>query len=168
MKIEVKDSIPLFVLCLSLSMALFNPTIRDSEVLRIGWAIIHIIIAVGYVVGLVTLKAIRNLSMEDEKVQEWAFNMACMFEDCTYLSHEQFMKDARIHLENLIELVGQWTPPEIRDQNRTEIMNYRSTLDIDSSDHLFEEYIDGTKYLVWIKYNEVFDYFDYNFARLGQ
>ena len=116
MKLEFKDSFPLFILIVSLSLALFNPIIRENDVLRVGWAVTHTIIAVGYVVGLVILKAIRNLSMEDEKVQEWAFNMACMFEDCTYLSHEQFMKDARIHLENLIELVGQWTPPEIRDQ----------------------------------------------------
>jgi len=115
-KIKFSDSFPLFILVLSLSMALFNPVIRESDILRVGWAIIHIIIAVGYVVGLVILKSIRNLSMEDEKVQEWAFQMACMFEDCTYTSHEQFMKDARIHLENLIELVGTWTPPEIRDQ----------------------------------------------------
>jgi len=116
MKFKFSDSFPLFILVLSLSMALFNPIIRESEVLRVGWAIIHTIIAVGYMVGLVILKAIQDLSMENEKVQEWAFNMACMFEDCTYLSHEQFMKDAKIHLENLIEIVGTWTPPEIREQ----------------------------------------------------
>lgn len=116
MRIKFVDNIPLFILVCSLSLAIFNPIIRNSEILRVGWAIIHTIIAVGYVVGLVILKAIKNLSMEDEKVQMWAFEMACMFEDCTYTSHEQFMKDARIHLENLIELVDTWTPPEIRDQ----------------------------------------------------
>lgn len=59
MKFEFKDSIPLFVLVVSLSMALFNPIIRSSEVLRVGWAIIHTIIAVSYVTGLIILKAIR-------------------------------------------------------------------------------------------------------------
>jgi len=61
MKIEFKDSIPLFVLVLSLSMALFNPIIRSSDVLRVGWAIIHTIIATSYLTGLIMLKAIRNL-----------------------------------------------------------------------------------------------------------
>ena len=61
MKLEFKDSIPLFVLCLSLSMALFNPIIRSSDGLRVGWAIIHVTIATSYLTGLIMLKAIRNL-----------------------------------------------------------------------------------------------------------
>ena len=61
MKLKIPDSFPLFILCLSLSMALFNPIIRESDVLRIGWAIIHTIIAVSYITGLIILKAIRSL-----------------------------------------------------------------------------------------------------------
>ena len=61
MKVEIKDSYPLFILILSLSLAMFNPTIRENDILRVGWAITHTIIAVGYVVGLVILKAIHDL-----------------------------------------------------------------------------------------------------------
>jgi len=68
MKIKFSDSFPLFILVLSLSMALFNPIIRENEVLRVGWAIIHIIIAVGYVVGLLILKAIHELPTRDKKI----------------------------------------------------------------------------------------------------
>jgi len=60
----------------------------------------------------------RNLTICAEKiasVQEWAFNMGCMLEDCTYLSMEQFDKDAKLHLESLVALVGKWVPPELRD-----------------------------------------------------
>ena len=116
MKLTFEDKLPLFFMVLSLSLGMFLPVIRENDVLRVGWAITHTIIAVGYVVGLVILKAIRNLGSETDKIQEWAFNMACIFEDCTYLSNEHFMKDARTHLEKLIELIGQWIPPEIRDQ----------------------------------------------------
>ena len=125
MKIEIKDSYPLIVLVLSLSMSLFNPIIRENDVLRVGWAIIHTVICVGYVTGLLILKEIRKLKAlilneEIEKVKEWAFNMDCMFEDCTYLSHEQFNEAIRSHLEKLIKLVGRWIPPEIRDQREEE------------------------------------------------
>jgi len=61
MKLKFKDSFPLFIMVLSLSLALFNPIIRESEVLRVGWAIIHTIIATSYLTGLIILKAIRSL-----------------------------------------------------------------------------------------------------------
>lgn len=64
MKLKFKDSFPLFILCISLSRALFNPVIRESEVLRVGWAIIHTIIAVSYITGLIILKAIQHLEQK--------------------------------------------------------------------------------------------------------
>ena len=57
---------------------------------------------------------------------------------------------------------------EFHEQIRKGLVNYRSSLDIESSDYLFEEKINGVNYLVWVKYNDVFDYFDYSYARLGQ
>lgn len=57
---------------------------------------------------------------------------------------------------------------EFHEQVRSDVMNYRSGLDIEDSEYLFEESIDGHNYIVWIKYNEVMDYFDYNYVRLGQ
>ena len=61
MKVEIKDSYPLFIWVLSLSLAIFLPGIRDNDVLRVGWVITHTIIATSYVTGLIILKAIRNL-----------------------------------------------------------------------------------------------------------
>ena len=49
-----------------------------------------------------------------EAVGEWAFFMGAMFEDCTYLSHESFERDQKKHIEELVALVGEWIPPEIR------------------------------------------------------
>ena len=57
---------------------------------------------------------------------------------------------------------------EFHEKIRMGTMNYRSPLDVESSDYLFEERIDGVNYLVWIKYNEIMDYFDYSYARLGR
>jgi len=131
MKLKIKDSYPLIVLVFSLSLALTNPIIREDDVLRVGWAIIHTIICVGYITGLFILKEIRKLyvlvsndeiifSYDMERIREWAFNMDCMFEDCIYLSHEQFNKAIRTHLEKLIKFVGRWIPPEMRDQREEE------------------------------------------------
>ena len=61
MEFTLKDNIPLFIMVLSLSLAIFNPVIRENDVTRVGWAIIHTIIATGYITGLIILKAIRNL-----------------------------------------------------------------------------------------------------------
>ena len=63
MKVTFSDSFPLFILVLSLSMALFNPIIRENDVLRVGWAIIHTIIATSYLTGLIMLKAIRSFRL---------------------------------------------------------------------------------------------------------
>ena len=57
---------------------------------------------------------------------------------------------------------------EFHEKIREELMNYRSSLDVESSDYLFETRINGANYLVWIKYNDLFDYFDYSYARLGR
>ena len=57
---------------------------------------------------------------------------------------------------------------EFHEKIRAELMNYRSGLDVEDSDYLFEEKINGVTYLVWMKYNELFDYFDYSYARLGR
>lgn len=57
---------------------------------------------------------------------------------------------------------------EFHEQVRSELMNYRSSLDVESSDYLFEMGIDGINYLVWLKYNDITDHFDYSYARLGQ
>jgi len=64
MKLDAGDIYPLVVLTLSLALALITPIIRDNEILRIGWAIIHTIIAVGYITGLFILKAIQELREE--------------------------------------------------------------------------------------------------------
>ena len=57
---------------------------------------------------------------------------------------------------------------EFHEKVRMGTMNYRSSLDVESSDYLFEYKINGVNYLVWVKYNDVFDYFDYSYARLGR
>lgn len=57
---------------------------------------------------------------------------------------------------------------EFHEQVRTSLMNYRSTLELDSSEYFFEKRFDGKIYLVWLKFNDLFSYFDYNYARLGQ
>jgi hypothetical protein len=51
-----------------------------------------------------------------EAICEWAFYMEAMYEDCTYLSQEAFDKDAKSQLAKLVELVGVWVPPELRDE----------------------------------------------------
>lgn len=57
---------------------------------------------------------------------------------------------------------------EFHEKVRMGTMDYRLSLDVESSDYLFEYKINGVNYLVWIKYNDVFDYFDYSYARLGR
>jgi len=59
-------------------------------------------------------KRIAELESKIEDIQEWAFNMECMLEDCTYMSLKQFDRDAKTHLESLVKLVGKWIPPELR------------------------------------------------------
>ena len=61
MKLTFEENLPLFFIVLSLSLALFLPVVRDNDVLRVGWAIVHTIIAVSYITGLIMIKAIRNL-----------------------------------------------------------------------------------------------------------
>jgi len=57
---------------------------------------------------------IQELEAKLEGVQEWAYTMGLMYEDCVYLSHEAFEKDAKTHLGTLVDLVGKWVPPEMR------------------------------------------------------
>ena len=61
MKLTFEENLPLFFIVVSLSLALFLPVVKDNDVLRVGWAIIHTIIATSYLTGLIILKAIRNL-----------------------------------------------------------------------------------------------------------
>lgn len=68
MKLTFTDNIPLFILVLSLSLAIFNPIIRENDVTRVGWAIIHTIIAVGYITGLIILKAIHELPTHEKQI----------------------------------------------------------------------------------------------------
>lgn len=66
--------------------------------------------------GLYRTHRDKRLLVMREAVGEWAFFMGAMFEDCTYLSQESWDKDAKSHLEELVTLVGEWIPPEIRDE----------------------------------------------------
>ena len=61
MKLTFEDNLPLYFIVLSLSVGMFIPVIGENDVLRVGWAIIHTIIAVSYLTGLIILKAIRSL-----------------------------------------------------------------------------------------------------------
>lgn len=61
MKFTIRDNVPFLIIVLSLSLAIFLPQIRENEILRVGWAVIHTIFATSYLTGLIILKAIRNL-----------------------------------------------------------------------------------------------------------
>ena len=67
------------------------------------------------ILGLLRIRKDKRLLAMREAVGEWAFFMGAMFEDCTYLSQESWDKDAKSHLGRLVELVGEWIPPEIKD-----------------------------------------------------
>ena len=59
----------------------------------------------------------RNLLRDKiKKVAEWAYNMGLMYEDCAFLSHSASEEAAKNALAELVELVGPWVPPEIREE----------------------------------------------------
>ena len=60
------------------------------------------------------IEAIEGKAEKLEAVQQWAFQMEYMYEDCSYLSHEAFDKDAKKALQELISIVGKWIPLEVR------------------------------------------------------
>ena len=66
MKMSNRDAMPLIVIAISLSLALFLPTISENEVIRVGWAIIHAIFAVGYIVGISIINEIHSLRRTTE------------------------------------------------------------------------------------------------------
>ena len=51
---------------------------------------------------------------------------------------------------------------------RSKILHYNYRLDITDSEYIFEKGHQGNNYLIWIKYVDVLNYLDYNYARLGK
>ena len=80
MKLTFEDNLPLFFIVLSLSLGIFLPVIRENEVLRVGWTIIHTIIAVSYITGLVILKAIQDLPTRKKQILDTIKNHANDFQ----------------------------------------------------------------------------------------
>ncbi len=69
----------------------------------------------------INLDSLIKLDSKIEAVQQWAFQMECMYEDCSYLSHEAFDEDAKKALKELINIVGKWIPPEVCTSAEVEI-----------------------------------------------
>jgi len=64
MKFSNRDAWPLIIIAASLSLGIFVPTISENEVIRVGWAIIHTIFAVGYLVGISIINEIQSSRRE--------------------------------------------------------------------------------------------------------
>jgi len=59
----------------------------------------------------------KNLFKKAEKltgVQQWAYTLGLMLEDCAYMSLGDFDRDLKKVLATLVESVGKWVPPEMR------------------------------------------------------
>ena len=63
MKFNRSDIYPIIALIFSLGLGSVIPMIRDNDVIRVGWVIIHVVIFVGYLVGIHILGAIEELKL---------------------------------------------------------------------------------------------------------
>jgi len=60
-KEELREAAPLLLICFSLILAFLIPSVRENDVLRVGWAIINTTVLVGYLVGHYVIKEIRSI-----------------------------------------------------------------------------------------------------------